>query len=203
MPPTNQSLPDQEPGMRPARALPYALQAFGGAEGSDAFKIDFVNEGRAGACFHVRSADLPNGPWFYTVEAGKSLSATWPVQAAYDLGVHGPNGFVRHFKGNLSSSKTALQVGSRYDRSDASVVLMLANEGHDFCNVTVENLYNGESIAYALEPGKHVEKKWYLGDSYGWYDLVVRADAGHVETGEPSVSDPAMAQPRWRSLPKP
>jgi phospholipase C len=208
-PPTDQSLPDQEPGMKPARALPYVLQAAAHADGAGTFAIDFINEGRTGACFQVRSANLPNGPWYYTIEAGKSLSATWSVQGAYDLGVHGPNGFVRHFRGDLSSSKTTLRVASRYERDNGSVIVALTNEGRDFCNVSVENLYNGESIAYTLEPGKRIEREWSLGSSYGWYDLIVRSDAengfvqrlaGHVETGEPSVSDPAMAQPRWRNI---
>jgi phospholipase C len=208
-PPADQSLPQQEPGLRPSRAMPYALQALGHINGGNTFAIDFVNEGNAGACLQVRSAKLPNGPWYYTVEAGKSLSASWPVQGAYDLDVHGPHGFVRHFKGDLASAKTSLRVISRYDRGDASVVLSLANEGREFCSASVQNLYNGESIDYTLQPGQHIERKWRLGESYGWYDLVVRSDAesgfvqrlaGHVETGEPGVSDPAIAQLRWQNL---
>jgi phospholipase C len=208
-PPTSQSLPDQESGMKPARALPYDLHATALVGQQAEFGIKLENTGRAGACFHVRSANAANGPWYYTVEAGKSLSATWPTQAAYDYSVYGPNGFMRHFKGDLSSSKTTLRVELRYDRNDGSVVLALANEGHDFCNASVDNVYNGESLSYALRPGEHQEKKWHLGDSYGWYDLVVRADAqngfvqrfaGHVETGEPSLTDPAIAQARWRTL---
>ena len=57
------------------------------------------------------------------MEAGKSLHASWTVQGAYDLDVHGPQGLVRHFKGDLASAKTALRVVSRYDRSDACVLL--------------------------------------------------------------------------------
>jgi len=86
-------------------------------------------------------------------------------------------------------------------------MLALANEGKAFCNVTVENLYNGESMSYLLKPGEHAEKRWFLGDSHGWYDLIVRADAeagfvqrlaGHVDMGGPSVTDPAIGQARWR-----
>lgn len=210
MPPTNQALPDQEPGIKPARALPYALQAIGRVEDGQ-LHIDFHNEGRAGACFHLRSGDASKGPWFYTVDAGKSLSATWPVQGSYDLHSYGPNGFVRSFKGDSASRKTALQIASRYDREKARIVLILANEGRDFCNVSVENVYNGESISYMLKPGEHSERNWLLSDSYGWYDLIVRADAeggyvrrlaGHVETGESSVTDPAMGQMRWQNFQK-
>jgi len=204
-PPVNQALPVQEPGVKPARALPYELQALGRWEDGK-LRIDFRNEGRAGACFHVRSTRGAGGPWFYTVEAEKSLSATWPVQGAYEWHVYGPNGFVRSFKGDSSSRKTVLQVGSRYEREHGRIVLMLENEGRDFCNVSVENLYNGESVSYLLKPGERAERQWHLSDSYGWYDLIVRADAeagfvqrlaGHMETGEASVTDPAIGQARW------
>jgi phospholipase C len=207
--PTFQSLPDQEPGTKPARALPYALHANAIVGDAGTFGVRFDNEGRVGACFHVRSTNATQGPWYYTVKAGKSLSANWPTQGAYDYSVYGPNGFMRHFKGDLSNIKTNVQISLHGDVSDGSVVLVLANTGRDFCNATVENVYNGESIAYALRPGEEQKKKWHLGDSYGWYDLVVRADAengfvqrfaGHVETGEPSLTDPAMAQARWRHL---
>jgi len=210
-PPANQALPAQEQGVKPARALPYELHALGRWE-EGKLRIDFRNEGRAGACFHVRSASNASGPWFYTVEAEKSLSASWPIQGAYEWHIHAPNGFVRSFKGDAGARKTVLQIASRYEREHARIVLLLANEGHDYCNVSVENLYNGESISYLLKPGEHAEKPWHLGDSYGWYDLIVRADAevgfmqrlaGHVETGEASVTDPAIGQVRWLNDHKP
>jgi phospholipase C len=209
MPPVSQSLPMQEPGIKPARALPYELQATARCDNGQ-LRIDFHNEGRLGACFHVRSGDASSGPWYYTVEAQKALSATWPVQGAYERHVYGPNGFVRSFKGNSTSRKTMLLVATRYQR-EGGLLLTLANEGHEFCNVTVENVYNGESLTYMLKPGEHVEKHWFLGGSYGWYDVIVRADAeagfaqrfaGHVETGGPSVTDPAIGQVRWQSYQK-
>ena len=203
MPPANQALPLQEQGVKPARALPYDLGADGRWD-NDQLHVDFQNHGRAGACFHVRANSASSGPWYYTVEAGKSLSAAWSLQAAYALQVYGPNGFVRGFKGDTRSRKTVLRVGSRCEQG--RIVVTLANEGREYCNVTLENRYNGESIAYLLKPGEHTERPWSLGDSYGWYDLVVRSDAeadhmqrlaGHVETGEPSVTDPAIGQARW------
>lgn len=205
MPPAEQMLPQQEPGTKPARALPYELQVVGQwADGQ--WHMTFQNTGSAGACFHVRAADASGGPWFYTVEAGRSLSAAWQALDAYELHVHGPNGFLRSFKGNGSSRKTMLQVTSHYSRRQAHIMLALANEGETFCNVSVENLYNGEALTYLLKPGEKVERRWHLDESYGWYDLVVRSDAeagfvqrlaGHVESGAPSVTDPAIGQMRW------
>jgi phospholipase C len=102
-------------------------------------------------------------------------------------------------------------VTCRYHREQAGLLLSLANEGHDFCKLTLENLYNGESMSYLLKPGEQAQKHWFLGDSYGWYDLIVRADAeagfvqrlaGHVETGAASVTDPAIGQARWQAYQK-
>jgi phospholipase C len=72
VPPTHQELPSQERGTRPARALPYELHVSGRVEiASGAFRIEFANTGRAGACFQVRSGTSADGPRTYTVEAGK------------------------------------------------------------------------------------------------------------------------------------
>jgi phospholipase C len=202
MPPSQATFPAQEPGVKPARALPYELQAHGRWE-RGTLRIDFQNTGHAGACFHVRADDAAHGPWYYTVEADKSLSDTWPAQGAYALHVYGPNGFMRTFKGDGSVHKTSLQVACRYMREQGDIVLTLVNEGHDYCSVSVRNQYNGESIAYLLKPGEHVQKQWRLGDSHGWYDLIVSADAqagfvrrlaGYVETGAPGVTDPAIGR---------
>ena len=201
--PAEQSLPTQEPGTRPARALPYELHATARTDAKDAFGLLFANTGTAGACFHVRAADGARGPWYYTVEPGKSLSASWPAATGYDYSVYGPNGFMRRFKGHPASRRTTLRVALRYDASDGSTTMELANEGAAPCHATLENLYGGQSLACTLHPGERRQQSWPLTDSHGWYDLIVRADAeagfvqryaGHVETGRPSFTDPAMGQ---------
>ena len=69
-PPTNQSLPVQERGTRPARALPYELHVHGEVEASQGgIEFSFRNTGKAGAVFHVRSGDGKSGPWTYTLGA--------------------------------------------------------------------------------------------------------------------------------------
>jgi phospholipase C len=65
VPPANQTVLKQEPGVRPARALPYTLNAHGVlplADGS--FRIDFGNTGKATIVFQVRSTSNPQRtPW--------------------------------------------------------------------------------------------------------------------------------------------
>ncbi|WP_266160093.1 phosphocholine-specific phospholipase C [Dyella silvatica] len=206
VPPAHQALPKQEPGMRSARAIPYELHVAARVDDNKLW-IDFKNSGRAGACFHVRSTDASAGPWYYTVEREKSLSESWSPQGSYDQTVYGPNGFLRRFKGQLATRRTTLRVNSHYDVDRNGLDLVLVNEGHAHCEVSVDNTYNGESISYVLAPGERIEKRWHLDESFGWYDLIVRANAeegflqrlaGHLETGEDSVSDPAMAVPAWQ-----
>ncbi len=88
--------------------------------------------GKAGACFHVRSAVGSVGPWSYTVEAGKTLSDVWNVsgnsQGSYDLTVYGPNGFLRHFKGSAAGAGNAdVDVDANYDRARNGLELVVTN----------------------------------------------------------------------------
>ena len=104
MPPVEQILPVQEAGIRPARALPYALHAHGRLNVSNGiFSIDFANTGQATAVFQVRSGNAGDIPRSYTVEPGKHLTDTWNVivngATAYDLSVYGPNGFYASLQG--------------------------------------------------------------------------------------------------------
>ena len=101
-PPTDQALPLQETGTRPARPVPYELHVHGTANFSDGtFEIHFGNAGKT-AVYQVRSGNSALGPWSYTVGSGAAVSDTWQITAnslsTYDLSVNGPNGFLRAFR---------------------------------------------------------------------------------------------------------
>ncbi|MES1197225.1 MAG: phospholipase C, phosphocholine-specific, partial [Pseudomonadota bacterium] len=64
--------PIQETGQRPSRALPYALHVRC-ITTNDSVHLDFRNAGQSGAAFNVYAPGAEQWPWFYTVEAGKSL----------------------------------------------------------------------------------------------------------------------------------
>jgi phospholipase C len=208
-PPTLQTMPSQEPGLRHARALPYELDAEGTADiAHGAFRIDFANTGQAGACFQVLSGNSADLPRNYTVEAGKSLFDSWPTaQGQYDLSAFGPNGFLRTFRGSASpTAKTNLRVESRYDADDDTVVLTITNLGKLASRITVSNAYgNDHPVSSLLRPGHSDRQRWHLKKSFGWYDLSVVTDAdpgflrrlaGHLENGRDSVSDPALGNPQ-------
>ena len=202
--PAEPALPRQEPGRRPTRPLPYDLSADATA-GGGTLRIDFACHGRAGAHFHVTSRSHPDGPWGYTVEAGKRLSGEWSAAApgndGYDVEVHGPDGFVRRFAGALTGEGP--RVSARHDGRTGQLRLTLANPGRSTVRLTVKDGHrDGQADTYRLRPGARVTHTADLRRSHQWYDLTVVSDhdrafvyrlAGHVETGRAGLSDPALA----------
>jgi phospholipase C len=205
-PPTHQAVPSQERGLRPARALPYELHARGEVDlAKGVFRIIFSNMGKAGACFQVRSANPADAPQTYTVESGKSLAGAWQgVQngdGRYDLSVYGPNGFLRAFRGTISTHARAnLDVDCHY-ADDRDAVLRITNRASAACRVRITSAYDREADTQVLRPGQSFSSRWSLKSSFGWYDLSISVDsspdfqwhfAGHVESRRDSVSDPAL-----------
>ena len=204
--PVATAMPHQESGVRPARALPYDLDAVGRADTSDgSFQIDFDNSGAAGAVFHVRSSD-GMAPRSYTVEAGKQLTGVWPVKSAgktgYELAVHGPNGFYRGFKGSIATAVAAvLELRVAVDGGAEHVMLTARNQGKDPARLRVVDQYSAKQAGLKLDARNAGTLRWSLDRSMGWYDLVVTVEAdasfehpfaGHFEDGKDSITDPAM-----------
>jgi phospholipase C len=201
--PADQKMPKQEPGMRPARPLPYLFDVTGKADlKAGAFNIVFGNPGSVGAAFQVRSATLVGGPWTYTVSAGKSLNDAWAIVAPYDLTVYGANGYMRAFKGGVEDGiSTVLATTAKEDAKAISLTTSIVNAGKAPVTVTVLNTYTAQTLSQLLAAGEALVTTWSLEALYGWYDLVVTSaeDAsfqqrlsGHVETGKDSASDPAI-----------
>jgi phospholipase C len=208
VPPAHGVVPQQEPGVRPARALPYSLEALGTLQISDgSFWIQFRNSGEAAAVFQVRSANRADGPRTYTVEPHKHVIDRWSVAgtgaSAYDLSVHGPNGFFRGFKGAVTGPRRSdLVVLATYDTREGNITLQLTNRTSHVAALNVFNRYTSRNLETTLGPNQSDSKSWSLRRSGGWYDLKITIDgdaafeyhlAGHMENGEDSVSDPLMA----------
>jgi phospholipase C len=162
--------------------------------------LTFASGPKAGAAFLVTSGNRPDGPWSYTTEAGKSVTDTWEParsQGAYDLTVHGPNGFLRVFEG--PGGAAGAEVTARH--ADDHVVLTLTNRGSRPARLKVTCGYGGRTRTFTLRAGATVRHTVGLAASRRWYDLTVTCDAepafvrrfaGHVENGRPGVSDPAV-----------
>lgn len=211
-PPAQQTLPRQErcsdPGnTRPACALPYQIAVNGVANASRQLALSLRNSGRTGASFIVYSSVRSDGPWYYAVEAGKSIDAeTWTwTTATYDLSVHGPNGFLRQFKGSATAAARP-EVRVEYDLALPGVVLYLSNPGAQACTFTVsDNGYGAAASTHTVGASATVSLTRPLGASYGWYDLSIacssdtqylRRVAGHVETGVAGRTDPLIGTNR-------
>jgi phospholipase C len=151
-------------------------------------------------------------PRSYTVEAGKVLTDEWALSTRTELGidleVRGPNGFFRQFRVThpdvdqqmagsmdvrvvteaLDGGKLQLTLHNRSPRALTAVVHMA-----DYMNLPDRSLL----VAH----GTQLTSPHALSATQGWYDISVRLQddehflccfAGHVETGLPTWSDPAL-----------
>jgi phospholipase C len=213
LPPAVLAVPQQEPGVRPARALPYELFVRLHSDASAGkLTMRFVNTGRTGAVFLVYAALSADAPRSYTVEAGKRLQDLLPLNAdgSYDFTVHGPNGFLRRFAGKVAarggwwhgSEVARPEVAEGYDVSNGNLQLRLENVGSARCQFTIVNAYDANHVIKHSVRGGDTEQLYLdLRNAHGWYDLAITVDtdatfvrrfAGHVETGKSSMSDPAL-----------
>ncbi len=214
--PIDPQLPVQATGTRPSRALPYELHVSARNDAiSGKVQLLFSNTGKAAAVFHVYDKhNLDRLPRRYMVEPGKTLDDTWNAMAdnagSYDLWVLGPNGFHRHFRGDLSSLRAGdaanPEVRVCYDIANGNVYLSMLNGGKSACKFTIRaKAYRNDGPWTAtVAGGNSAEQHWDLAASGAWYDFDVTCDAdtsfhrrfaGRVETGKHSVSDPAMGMP--------
>jgi phospholipase C len=209
--------PVQQHGTRPARPIPYRLHARARIDHSESrLWVDFSNDGKAGAVFHCFCMDNENSPWVYTVETGKELSDFWLLtrsdedkrgitnaEGRYRLAIYGPNGFLREYQGHSALAPPAAT--ESYDAEDAGHLrISFRNVASSPCTVTIrDNAYGAPARTCRLAPDTRHEASWNLIASNNWYDLSVTSDidphylrrfAGHLESGLPSSSDPAMAQ---------
>jgi phospholipase C len=209
-------LPVQQQGIKPSRALPYALHATAAVVtdattlGAVAVRLTFANVGTQAAVFHVYDRNnLAAIPRRYTVEAGKTLADTWTPLAtgAYDLWVVAPNGFHRHFTGNarraVSAGQPNPEVALAYDAGSQQLRVQLTNAGPvaTTFSVAANAYYPATPTTAAVVARGTSALALPLSASGGWYDFSVRvtgqADfsrrfAGRMETGADSTSDPAM-----------
>jgi len=195
----------QEQGTRPSRALPYRLHCtLNYLKSQRQVQLAFDNKGDKGAVYHVYDMHRLNQiPRRYTVEAAKSLTDEWMVNAsdgAYDLEVYGPNGYFHKFKGNIDQVEP--EVALEYDPHKGAIAVWMKNPSSTVLGIEVAvNAYGYEKPKpISLAARKTSKLQVSLKKSGGWYDFTVRTAsgfshrfAGRIETGNDSVSDPAMA----------
>ncbi|HEY1510666.1 MAG TPA: phospholipase C, phosphocholine-specific [Solirubrobacteraceae bacterium] len=203
-PPAVGAVPTQEPGVRPSRRLGYRLQV-GFDASARRLKLAFKNRGKLGVGIQVRSLTVAGAPYSYTIGAGHELTPTLPNPGTYDLSLHGPNGFFRHFAG---SPETVLSVEVDDDHKLGRLRLRIAHAGDRGRGGRGRHAVVVK-LADAYGPERHIRVQGAeeitvdTRHSGGWYDIALRTPsdssfryqlAGRLESGRRLTSDPQLGR---------
>ncbi|SEA74539.1 phosphocholine-specific phospholipase C [Pedobacter hartonius] len=192
----------QEPGIRPANALPYQLYVEGRLSADKkSFEITFENKDEvfgkrtAGAPFNVYAPGKYmniNHPgvldevrtWAYGLKAGDRLNDQWPLaefeKDIYHLRVYGPNGFYREFMGDVNDPLANISV--RYQHNPVRKGTLTGNLEVKIANLYPDD-YQVEIIDHSYKINNHHKTAkaslttsiiLNLESSYGWYDFSVK-----------------------------
>ena len=123
-PATPEKLPRQEPGQRPARALPYAAEVTAQLQ-PEGLQFSIVNTGK-GCAYNLYAAG-GGEPRFYAAGKGATLTDLIPVAGPYDLSLYGPNGFLRTFQGEAAGARP--EASARFDPVKGQLIVTMRNGG--------------------------------------------------------------------------
>lgn len=216
--PTDNALPAQEEGTRPARALPYQPNGYldhleFDAAGKTLAWFTMTNQGpQASRAAHFSihpNAYRDTTPFQYTVAPGDTASDFFNIgtgfgSGKYDLSMVGPNRFLRRFQGDATKAARSAEVSTRYAVEPGSgklaIYFKMTNSGSSSVTFTItSNHYRGDGPwTYTVAAGASTEDYFNaVAHQNGWYDFTVTVDSdatwsrrftGHLETGDASVS---------------
>jgi phospholipase C len=187
-------LPVQEPGTRPARALPYQLGAAVVPSAGGRLDLRITNSGTASApvAIYPYAGELPLPVHVDVV--GEHVETIVPPADGHRLAVQGPNRVWVETAGSRTGAAALLAVSVTPRRNGVEIVF--SHGGPAPVTVTVDALaYGSRTVRVALRPGRERSVTWPLRE--GWYDLAVtvaedasfrRRVTGRVEDGRPGVS---------------
>jgi len=197
VPPTVGKVPTQEPGVRPSRRLGYRLQ-IGFDAGRDRLNLAVKNEGSLGVGLQARSLTVAGAPYSYTIGAGHRIAVTLANPGTYDLSLHGPDGFFRHFAG---SPATTLRVEEQGDRDLGELTLRITHGNHR--RPVVVNVANAYGAKRHVTLDGTSEITIDTRHSGGWYDIALTTPsdarfgyqlAGRLESSARLTSDPQLGR---------
>jgi phospholipase C len=188
-------LPQQEPGTRPATALPYDLMVDGGVDAARAAVVldlrvltRLFGERTAGAPFQVHalrgnvSAAHDVQVRDFAVAAGATLSAAWTLSDftdnRYHLRVHGPNGFFRELRGGGDDPLLSVHADTEVDANGTAtgqvrIVLRAAVGSPTLTIHLASHGYDQAPLTRTLNAGAETTLSMPLTTSHGWYDFSV------------------------------
>ena len=196
---TSKGVPAQEPGTRPARALPYRLDV-APVWSETGLTLRFVNDGPQGVVFGVQDETAFPGWRYFTLAANSRLEESWPLRRdrPHALVLRGPNGFQREFRGQGGSR---IEAAIAWRAGEMAGTLHVANRGAEQVTLATHCAHSGAREQIMVAPGAEAQLPVTLPDHH-WYDLLLTAPggtrlrfAGHVETGRASTSEPVAAFP--------
>ncbi|WP_436761864.1 phosphocholine-specific phospholipase C [Streptosporangium sp. V21-05] len=190
--PAEQRMPGREPGVRPARALPYRPEASARTSGR-AVEIAMSNTGTESAhlALYGYMGELVR-PLHFDV-LGHAREVVYFPCPTYALVLTGPNGFRREFRGGTDDP---VETSSLIDAATRTIEIAVVNIGDEPADVTISPLaYGGTARTLRLAAGETARVPWRA--ATGWYDLwlTVAGDTGfarrlmgHIENGEPGIT---------------
>jgi phospholipase C len=195
-----QTIPVQDAGQLKARALPYQPSA-NLAAAARVVQITLTNHGSATFPFAIYAHHLVGTSVTPVDVAGHGAAtmpvATDPAAGAYDIEVHGPNGFLAHAAGNTLTTLAGFDVSVAVSGTTTHPLIRLVatNKGTLAETFTVSNFGHQVAVVVIRPGASHPMSLDPLASDNGWYDITVvtstglgfsRRYAGHLETGGPS-----------------
>lgn len=192
----------QEPGTRPSCPLPYECEANASVE-TGRLRLSLEARNRrfgpqtAGVPFNVYVYGGEMTARSYAVNAGDKVEDSFDLPANYRVRVDGPNGFGREFRGAPRTPRIEIFVETEGD----NVKICATNRDSSACLLELRtHSYESHSQRETVAPGASITWTVATKPSHGWYDFSVSSSDnlshhyfGRIETGDWSISDPAMA----------
>ncbi|HEY0804745.1 MAG TPA: alkaline phosphatase family protein, partial [Pseudonocardiaceae bacterium] len=189
-----QVMPRQEPGIRPARPIPYQPTANAVVNtATGAVTLHLANAGEAALSLGV----YPNGaaPSQHLLHPEGQASTSVPAvsDGTYDIAVYGPNGFLREFAGRRGGSAVEVTVTVAGHGDEPKLRVAVHNGGTSTATVHVTGTRPGagRTATFRVLAGNTVTTdRDVVRDGQGWYDVLATVDgdtafrrrfAGHVE----------------------
>ena len=121
-----------------------------------------------------------------------------PAAAGYDIAVHGPNGFLRRFAGDVAGTQVEVSLTVQGGRTGPTLRLTVVNPAATAATVRITGPRPGAARerVYQVGAGATVTQDYdVVAQSAGWYDVTATVDgdavfrrrfAGHLEYGAAS-----------------
>ncbi len=216
-----EQMPKQKEGTKPACALPYQFAVDAKVIDGNLQLMFTSNKSAFGAAtenkgvpFNVvilnKFKDVSGKTLTYGVKANDTLIDNLKLSdfenGQYNLAVHGPNGFYRHFKGDNKTSKLQIKVkpemrGLVAKKATGKMAFVFRNSSSDSIELKlVDNKYGQPGKTITINPIEEVTQTLDFSKSANWYDMTIVNDAfnfkhryaGKIETGDVTTTDPFM-----------